>query len=126
MVVIIGLAGALTVMALPDPRPSLARQGERFATALAQTRDQAVLTNRTSTVRVDAGGYTVPDADPVPWAEGDAVTIVTADGVQAASGSLSFDPTGVAGPATVTIRRGGRQASVRLDQGGQVRVDAGR
>lgn len=126
VVVIVGLAAALTVLALPDPRPSLAQQSERFAVALAQVRDQAVLSNRTSTVRVDAGGYSVPDAPRVNWAEGDAVTIVTADGAPASAASLSFDPTGVAGPATVTIRRRDRQASVRLDQAGRVNVDATR
>jgi len=126
VVVIIGLAAALTVLALPDPRPSLAQQGERFAVALAQIRDQAVLTNRTNTMRVDAAGYSVAGAPRVDWSEGDAVTIVTADGAPTSAASLSFDPTGVAGPAVVTIRRGERQASVRLDQSGQVSVDATR
>lgn len=126
VVVIIGLAAALTVLALPDPRPSLAQEGERFAVALAQVRDQAVLTNRNHTVRVDAGGYGVAGAPRVDWAEGDAVTIMTADGAPTSAASLSFDPTGVAGPATVTIRRRERQASVRLDQSGQVSVDATR
>ena len=126
VVVIIGLAAALTVLALPDSRPSLAQEGERFAVALAQVRDQAVLTNRTNTVRVDAGGYSVAGAPRVDWSEGDAVTIVTADGAPTSAASLSFDPTGVAGPAMVTLRRRDRQASVRLDQSGQVSVDATR
>lgn len=126
VVVIIALAGALTVLALPDPRPSLVSETERFAATLAKARDQAVLTNRVAAVRVDADGYALTGADPVAWAEGDTVTILTPDGAGAPAASLSFDPTGVVDPATLTLRRGDARAQVSVDQAGQVRVDAQR
>ena len=115
----------MAVLALPDPRPSLVRESERFAAAVIQARDQAVLTNRPARVTVDARGYRVDEAQ-TEWAEGAVISIASADGVIAPQGSIGLDSTGVADPTTVSIRRPDGAATVRIDQAGQVRVDAAR
>ncbi len=137
VVVILGLVSAMAVLAFPDPRPTLIRESERFAAAVVHARDQAVLSNQTSEVRIDDDGYAVAqhsapheDATKIPttvsasWAEGDRVSVTTADGVRTARTRLTFDPTGVADAALVQISRDGGRAVIRIDQSGQVSIDA--
>jgi general secretion pathway protein H len=135
VVVILGLAGAAVVLTLPDRRPSLAREGERLAAALVRARDEAVLSNRAAIVRLDSRGYSIESQDPreperrsrnEAWTAGDRVLITTADGVDAASAAVILDPTGVADPAIIRIMREGDQATVRVDQAGEVTIDAAR
>lgn len=135
VMVILGLIGAGVLIALPDGRTPLTRQSEDLAAALMRARDQAVLTNRVSVVTVNGQGYSVralrsegdqPLQDEVRWGEGDRMTVTTADGVDAPAAAIAFDPTGVADPAIVRLFREGRQATVRVDQAGEVSIDAAR
>ncbi len=125
VVVIIGLAGAMVVLALPAPRPSLTRESQGLAAVLIQARDQAVLTNRAAAVEVDGAGYRSAEREAA-WAKGDRITVATGDGALRQAASIAFDPTGVVDAATIRISRTDSAAAVHIDQAGQVRVDASR
>lgn len=132
VMVILGLAGAAVLIALPDGRTPLTRQSEDLAAAMMRARDQAVLTNRVSIVTVNAQGYSARALrsegdqllqDEVRWSDGDRMTVTTADGVDAPAAAIAFDPTGVADPAIVRLFREGHQATVRVDQAGEVSIN---
>jgi general secretion pathway protein H len=139
VVVILGLAGAAVVLTLPDPRPSVAAEAERFAAVLTRAREEAVLTNRAFEVRIDAEGYAFrtrdwaewrPVAerpfDPRRWEEATTVTVRTAGAGEAVQGAVVFDPTGVTEAATVVLRRDRSGARVAVTPSGEVSVDAAR
>lgn len=128
-VAIIGLAAGAVVLSVPDPRPSVAEDAERFAARLSRAREEAVLTNRPVAVEATAAGYgfsVFDGADWSPltdgpfgqemWSEG--VSVAPADPVR-----VVFDPTGVAEPASLTLSRDGRSSRVDIDGAGEVTID---
>lgn len=128
-VAIIGLAAGAVVLSVPDPRPSVAEDAERFAARLSRAREEAVLTNRPVAVETTAAGYAFSAFDGAEWSpltEGpfgpeswsDGLTVAPAEPVR-----VVFDPTGVAEPATVTLSRDGRTARVEIDGAGEVTLD---
>ena len=128
-VAIIGLAAGAVVLSVPDPRPSVAEDAERFAARLSRAREEAVLTNRPVAVETTASGYGFSSFDGAEWSsltEGpfgpetwsDGLTVSPADPAR-----LVFDPTGVAEPATVTLSREGRASRVEIDGAGEVTID---
>jgi general secretion pathway protein H len=130
-VVILGLCGAMAVLAMPESRPSLGAQAAALAGAVAQGRDEAVLTNRPARLAIDASGYSIrlgdgesPALVQGQWIAGDQVVITGADGVALPSATLNLDSTGVADPATVRLARADQRLVVRIDQSAQVSVDA--
>jgi general secretion pathway protein H len=128
-VAIIGLAAGAVVLSVPDPRPSVAEDAERFAARLVRAREEAVLTNRPVAVETTAAGYgfsVFDGADWSPLAEGPFGPELWSDGVAvspAEPARLVFDPTGVAEPATVTLGREGRAARITVDGAGEVTID---
>ena len=58
VVAIIGLAAGAVVLSVPDPRPSVAEDAERFAARLSRAREEAILSNRP--VAVDPTGVADP------------------------------------------------------------------
>lgn len=130
VVAIIGVAAGAVVLAVPDPRPSVAADAERFAARLSRARDKAVLSNRPVAVETTSTGYgfTVFDgADWGPLDEGpfgsEAWTAGTT--VQPSVGPVRvvFDPTGVAEPAALTLTRERRSRTITIDGAGEVRID---
>ena len=128
-VAIIGLAAGAVVLSVPDPRPSVAEDAERFAARLRRAREEAVLTNRPVAVEMTATGYGFSVFDGADWspltdgpfgsgAWSDGLTVAPAEPVR-----VVFDPTGVAEPATVTLSRDGRASSVQIDGAGEVTID---
>lgn len=128
-VAIIGLAAGAVVLSVPDPRPSVAEDAERFAARLSRAREEAVLTNRPVAVETTAAGYDFSSFDgaewspltdgpfgPEPWSDG--LTVSPAESVR-----LVFDPTGVAEPATVILSRDGQASRVQVDGAGEVTID---
>jgi len=127
-VAIIGLAAGAVVLSIPDPRPSVADDAERFAARLSRARDEAVLTNRPVAVEASAAGYGFSTFDgahwstlvegpfgPKTWSAG--VFVSPADTVR-----LVFDPTGVAEPAAIVLSREGRSMRVEIDAAGEVSI----
>jgi len=134
VIVIVGLLGAAVVVAVPDGRPTLTAEAERFAARLVRAREEAVLTNRPVTVRVDAVGYGFETRRrgawtaleegpfrPTAWESGGAPVLPQ----DAEAVRIGFDVTGAAEPAVVTLAREARTARVVVDAAGRVRVDAG-
>lgn len=128
-VAIIGLAAGAVVLSVPDPRPSVADDAERYAARLSRAREEAVLTNRPVAVETTAAGYDFFSFDgaewspltegpfgPEPWSDG--LTVSPAEPAR-----MVFDPTGVADPATVTLSREGRAVRIAVDGAGEVTID---
>jgi len=128
-VAIIGLAAGAVVLSVPDRRPSVAEDAERFAARLVRAREEAVLTNRPVAVETTTAGYGFSVFDgadwspltdgpfgPEPWSEGMAVS-------PAEPARLVFDPTGVAEPAMLTLSREGRAVRIAVDGAGEVTID---
>ena len=129
-VAIIAMAAAAVVMVAPDPRPAVGAEAERFAARLTSARDEAVLTNRSIAVETTASGYGFQAFDgqvwtalqdgpfkPIVWETG---TTVSAD---VEGQRLVFDPTGVADPYRLTLRRDAKTRTVTVDGAGEVTVD---
>lgn len=128
VVAIIGLAAGAVVLAVPDPRPSVAQDAERFAARLIRAREESILTNRPVAVQVGPQGYGFAAYDGLRWSdleEGPFGPETWTEGTVPApdSARLVFDPTGVAEPGAVTLSREGRARTVTIDGAGEVRID---
>lgn len=130
VVAIIGLAAGAVVLSVPDPKPAVAVEAERFAARLVRAREEAILGGKSVGVETTARGYEFSTFDgetwtpltdgpfgPETWAEG---SIVSPSGAPV---RVVFDPSGVADPATLTLARDGRSRTVAVDGAGEVRVD---
>jgi general secretion pathway protein H len=116
VIVIIGLATAAVVLTLPERGGSLAAEAERFAARAKAARDDAILDSRPASVAVGPGGYDIArrrGAVHYDWVEGTRAEL---------SGRIRFDPTGLAEPAHLNLRRGDRRAAVDIGEDGNVRV----
>ncbi|MFN3522492.1 MAG: GspH/FimT family pseudopilin [Phenylobacterium sp.] len=129
---VIGLAGAAVVLTIPDHRPPVSEEAERFAARLTRAKEEAVLTNRSVDVAVTGAGYRfrvyvrgawAPLAEKpfgeARWSEGLKASL-EADGGRT---GVRFDPTGGADPAVITLTREARRARVSVDEAGNVRVE---
>lgn len=125
VLVIIGLAAAAVVLAIPDPEGSLQTEAERFAARAKAARDLAIVESRPALLRIGPDGYSVSrrsdgawqEAERYDWAEGTAAEAGGAQGAQS-----RFDSTGLAQPLHVTLRRSERQVAVAIGEDGSVRV----
>jgi general secretion pathway protein H len=126
VVAILGLAAGAVVLAVPDPRPAVGAETERFAARLVRAREEAVLSNRPVAVEVTPTGYAFAVFDgrawsalsdgpfgPESWQAG--TTVAPAEAAR-----FVFDPTGVAEPATLTLSRDGKGKTVTVDGAGEV------
>jgi general secretion pathway protein H len=116
VLVIVGLAAAAVVLTLPEPGGSLAAEAERFAARAKAVRDDAILDSRAASVAVGPGGYEVARRRArvhYDWVEGTQAEL---------SGRIRFDPTGLAEPARLILRRGDRRAAVDIGEDGNVQV----
>ena len=128
-VAIIGLAAGAVVLSVPDPRPSVSEDTERFAARLTRAREEAVLSNRPVAVEATAAGYGFSVFDGVEWSpltDGPFGPEAWSEGVSVAPAEpvrVVFDPTGAAEPATVTLSSDGRASRVAVDGAGEVAID---
>jgi len=116
VIVIVGLAAAAVVLSLPERGGSLRAEAERFAARAKAARDDAILDSRTASVAVGPGGYEVirrRGAVHYDWVEGTRPAL---------AGRIRFDPTGLAEPAQLVLRRGDRSAAVDIGEDGHVQV----
>lgn len=125
VVVIIGLAAAAVVLAVPEQGGSVQAEAERFAVRAKAARDAAIVEARPMALQVDAAGYDVARRSGGEWevtarhnwAEG---TTVEAFGQSGAR--IRFDSTGLAGPLSLTLQRGERRIAVEIGHDGNVHV----
>jgi general secretion pathway protein H len=123
-----GLMSAAVVLAIPDPRGSLAGEAERFAARAKAAQERAILDARPVALRLTATGYQFDRRgeagwrpleqrpfEPQSWTEG-----------TGASGAarIVFDSTGLSEPAALTLRRGREQVVVEFGYDGAIRVRA--
>ena len=125
VLVILGLASAAVVLAMPDPGGSVQAEAERFAARAKAARDSAIVESRPVALQIDVGGYAVARRSGGEWVPGDRHE--WAEGTQAeasgvADGRIRFDSTGLAEPLLLTLHRGGRQVAVEVGQDGEVHV----
>jgi general secretion pathway protein H len=125
VIVIIGLAAAAVVLAVPERGGSLQAEAERFAARAKAARDAAIVEARPMALQVGAAGYEVARRSGGEWevtarhnwAEG---TNVEAFGQSGAR--IRFDSTGLAEPLSLTLRRGERRIAVEIGHDGNVHV----
>jgi general secretion pathway protein H len=116
VLVIIGLAAAIVVLAIPERGGSLVAEAERFAARAKAARDGAILDSRAATVAVGPGGYEVGAAH-YDWVEGTGSTLAGGR-----DGRVRFTATGLADPAQLVLRRGERTVAVRIGEDGSVQI----
>lgn len=121
VIVIIGLAAAAVVLAMPDPGGSVESEAVRFAARLKAARDQAILESRSVAVTLGPGGYDVARREEGAWRRAAHYDWVERTRATPA-GSIRFDATGLAEPMTVTLDRGNRQARVEIRGDGAIDV----
>lgn len=129
-VTIIGLAAGAVVLAMPDPRPAVGAEAERFAARLVRAREEAILSNRPVAVEASTTGYAFSTfgADGwMPLTEGPFGDETWETGTTLSAGGepvrAVFDPTGVAEPATFTLGRDRKTRTVTIDGAGEVTLD---
>jgi general secretion pathway protein H len=129
VITIIGLASAVAVLAMPDPRGRLMDEAARFATRVRAAHDSAIIDAHPVSLWVTPSGYGfdqwrggrwTPIAEkPLRverWNNGTAAIGVVRD-------RITFDSTGLADRAmTVSLRREGTSANVAIAADGAVRV----
>jgi general secretion pathway protein H len=127
VVAIIGLAAGAVVLSVPDPRPSVAEDAERFAARLSRAREEAILSNRPIAVDATAAGYDFMVFDGAAWSaldEGpfrpETWTAGTTVVPSATPVRIVFDPTGVADPAAMTLTRERHSRTIAVDGAGEV------
>lgn len=130
VITIIGLAAGAVVLSVPDPRPSVAEDAERFAARLSRAREEAILSNRPVAVETTPSGYGFVVFDGTAWSvldEGpfgpETWTAGTTVSPMAGPVRVVFDPTGVAEPATLTLTRERNSRTITVDGAGEVTLD---
>jgi general secretion pathway protein H len=126
-VAIIGLAAGAVMLTVPDPRPPVGAEAERFSARLTRAREEAVLANRVVAVEADAAGYQFSTYDGLRWSpltDGPFRDETWRDGTTMTAGMtpvrVVFDPTGIADPARITLSRADRAVVVTVDGAGEV------
>ena len=128
VLVIIGLASAAVVLAIPDPKRRVVDEAEHFAARALAVRDDAIVQGRTLAIVINGNGYAVERRAhgqwqaandrvfaPVNWAAGTLVTSPTS--------RVAFDSTGaVSDPLTVGLSRGGERVRIDIPGDGAARV----
>ena len=120
VLVILGLASAVVILSVPERGGSLVAEAERFAARAKSARDNAILDSRAASVAIGPGGYDVTrrtEAAHYDWVAG---TQPDQSGLR--GGRIRFDPTGLADPARIVLRRGARQVAIDIGGDGNVRV----
>jgi len=120
VIVIIGLVASLAVLSMPEAGGGVAAEAERFAARAKATRDIAIVEARPAAIRIDGSGYQTVRRVRGEWQAGERIDWQR--GTEARGGETRFDATGLARPATLTLTRGGRQASVEIRGDGTVHV----
>lgn len=125
VLVIIGLAAAAVVFAMPERGGSLPGEAERFAARAKAARDTAILESRPVALQIGRGGYEVSRREGGVWrteAHYDWAERTVPDVGGNAEASIRFDSTGFSEPARLILRRGDDRAAIDISGDGGVRV----
>ena len=121
---ILGLAATAVVIAIPDPGGGLAAEAERFAARAKAARDSALVDSRAAAVRIGEGGYEVEQRSDGEWRGRAAYEWISGTQPELAGGEMRivFDPTGLADPLHLVLRRGDERANVEIANDGSIAV----
>ena len=120
VLVIIGLASAAVILTLPERGGSLSAEAERFAARTKAARDNAILDARSASVDIGPGGYDVTrrtEAAHYDWVAGTEPALTGGR-----EGRIRFGATGLADPARIVLRRGGREIAIDVGGDGHVQI----
>ncbi|MBB4153041.1 general secretion pathway protein H [Sphingomonas jinjuensis] len=134
VVTIIGLAAAVAVWVMPDPRGRVMDEATRFAARVRAAHDLAVIDAQPTSLWITPAGYGFDRRVGGAWTPAEDKSLRVArwgEGTAADTGSrgervrVTFDETGLADRgAQLTLSRGGSRASVTIGADGSVRADA--
>jgi general secretion pathway protein H len=132
VLVIIGLAAAAVVIAIPGQQARLTDDADAFAARLVAARDLSIIGGHDIAVAINERGYAFANRDGADWqpasskalqdrqwGDGTAVQIRIDGGDR-----IVFDTTGLATPGLVTLQRGSSRASIVVDAAGAVHVES--
>jgi len=125
VLVIIGLATAAVMLALPEAGGSLAGEADRFAARVRVARDTAILQSHAVALQIGRGGYEVARREGDVWrteTHYDWAQRTVPDVGGASEASIRFDSTGFSEPARVTLRRGDEHVAIDISGDGGVHV----
>lgn len=125
VLVIVGLAATAVVLSVPPPGGSLAGEAERLAARAKAARDSALVEARAAALEVGPAGYRLERRErgewrvlsDHEWSEGTAPEL--ADG---AAARTVFDPTGLADPLRLTLRRRDQRIAVEIGHDGTIAI----
>lgn len=125
VITILGLMVGAVVLAIPDANGGLRAEAERFAARAKAAQEQAVIGSRSTSLRVDAGGYAVSRSEGGTWR--DTARYEWDSGTQpdfgtGPGGRTVFDATGLADPLEVNLRRGDNRVQVVVSSDGEIDV----
>ncbi|MFN3857635.1 MAG: GspH/FimT family pseudopilin [Caulobacter sp.] len=131
VVAILGLMAAVVVVAIPSGTTTLASEGERFAARLKRAQEEAILTGRGVAVTFTDRGYAFQHHRAGAWSpleDGHFRAVAWEPGTRAERTDdlerMDFDPTGLATPAQVVLRRDAASVRIAVDAAGTVTFDA--
>lgn len=125
VLVIIGLATAAVMLAMPQAGGSLAGEADRFAARAKAARDTAIIESRAITLQIGRGGYQVARRENDAWrteAHYDWAQRTIPDIGGDSEANIRFDSTGFAEPARITLRRGEEHVAIDIAGDGGVHV----
>ena len=125
VLVILGLATAAVMLALPEAGGSLAGEADRFAARAKAARDTAILESRPVALQIGRGGYEVARREGGIWqtqAHYDWARRTVPDVGGASDASIRFDSTGFSEPARIILRRGEERMAIDVSGDGGVHV----
>jgi general secretion pathway protein H len=122
---IVSLATGLVIISAPGPSNQLAQETDRLIRSLLAARDLALIENRTVTVEISETGYATRVASRVGLAReiettswNERTTVAADDGRLPAI--VTFDPMGLAEPASFTLFSGGAKDGIVIDPSGRM------
>ena len=112
-IVIIGIAAAAIVLTLPGNGDAARRSAVRLAAHASAARDAAILSGRPLLLTTTADGWQAGGGPAMRLPAGQTLLAEPA-------GPISFDPTGLATPARLTVRQGDATPSVTISAAGAI------
>ncbi|WP_353216179.1 GspH/FimT family pseudopilin [Sandarakinorhabdus sp.] len=125
VMLIIGVASAALLLALPDPGGDVRRQADRLAAHAAAARDLAITCGCPVRLATVPAGWQVLRLAGSGWLPDPTMKAAALPaGMSLPPASIDFDATGLATPARLLISGGGNAAAVTIDAAGGVRAGA--
>ncbi|CAM3226644.1 hypothetical protein SPAN111604_11565 [Sphingomonas antarctica] len=127
VLVIVALASAAVVTALPSGAAGLRQEATAFAARAVAARNAAIVSGRPARVTADGAGYRVEERRGgrwLPWGGKAGRPVAWERDTRAtAAVTVAFDSTGLSDPATLRLQRAGRAIAVQVSADGTVRVE---